>query len=43
MTMTRTCPSPEAPKVGEFSATPTSLTLFLPNDVGQIASFVYAP
>jgi len=38
----RVCPATGEPqKDGQFSATPTSMILYLPNDVGQIVAFTY--
>jgi len=38
-----TCPKVEAPQTGEYSATPTSLVLFLVNGQGKTVRYTYAP
>jgi len=38
-----TCPTVEPPQTGEFSATATSLVLFLVNDQGDTVRYTYVP
>ena len=38
-----TCPMVEPPQTGEYSATPTSLILYLVNDQGKTTRYTYVP
>ena len=43
VTWTQTCPKGSKATSTGYSATPTSLTTFIPNDKGQLVGFTYGP
>ena len=42
-TWTPTCPATGKSTTTAYSATPTSLTMYIPNDLGQLVGFTYGP
>lgn len=43
VTLGRTCPGMDPPQTATFSATPTSLVMFIENGAGQTVGYTYEP